>query len=134
MAERDTAAAANAPDCSHALYSRASQEAGSKCLSNASKAKPQIWVRSITRPISASPSADDTLAARRVATHRATRRRRRVLSVMLLAVVAVAAAGVAGRLALPYVAIPVGLLLAWLVACRLMVRRERAWETARMHA
>jgi hypothetical protein len=80
--------------------------------------------------ISASPFADETLAARRLATHRATRRRRRVLSVLLLALVAVAAAGAAGSLDQPYVAIPVGLLFAWLVACRLMVRRERAWVPA----
>ena len=34
------------------------------------------------------------------------------------------------RLAWPYAAIPAGLLLAWLVACRLMVRKERAWRPA----
>jgi hypothetical protein len=90
----------------------------------------RLVVEPTAAAISASLSADETLAARRLATHRATRRRRRVLSVLLLALVAVAAAGVTGRLAWPYVAIPVGLLLGWLVACRLMVRRERAWVPA----
>jgi hypothetical protein len=77
-----------------------------------------------------SPSLDETSAARRLATHRATRRRRRVLSFLLLALVAVVAACLADRLIWPYVAIPVGLLVVWLVACRLMVRRERAWVPA----
>jgi hypothetical protein len=51
-----------------------------------------------------------------------------VLTLLLLALVGVVAAGADGRIAWPYVAIPAGLLLAWLVACRLMVRRERAWR------
>jgi hypothetical protein len=64
--------------------------------------------------------------SRREATQRATRRRRRVLGAILLvnvAVVALAAAGVVGWW---YVAVPVALLVAWLVACRLMVKQERA--------
>jgi hypothetical protein len=32
-----------------------------------------------------------------------------------------------GRIPWLYAAIPVGLLVGWLVACRLMVRKERAW-------
>ncbi len=77
------------------------------------------------RPASA-PTPGQLLAAHRLATSRATRRRRRVLSVLLLAVAAVVAACLTGRLAWPYVAIPVAMLVAWLVACRLMVRKERA--------
>ena len=75
-------------------------------------------------------SPDATPAARRLATSRATRRRRRVLSVLLLGLVAVIAVCATGRLAWPYVAIPVVLLAAWLVACRLMVKKERAWHPA----
>jgi hypothetical protein len=76
---------------------------------------------------SSAPSADEQDALRRTATHRATRRRRRVLGLLLLALAGAVAACTLGRLAVPYVAIPVGLLIAWLGACRLMVRRERAW-------
>jgi hypothetical protein len=78
----------------------------------------------------ASTSPDELLAARRLATSRATKRRRRVLTVLLLALLAVAAVCVAGRLAWSYVAIPAALLVAWLVACRLMVKKERAWQPA----
>jgi hypothetical protein len=64
--------------------------------------------------------------ARRAAANRAARRRRRVLGAILLAnlvVVALAAFAVVGW---AWTAVPGGLLVAWLVACRLMVRRERA--------
>jgi hypothetical protein len=63
--------------------------------------------------------------ARRKTTNGAARRRRRVLILLLmtnLAVVGVAAAQVIGWV---WVAVPAGLLVAWLVACRLMVRSER---------
>ena len=79
-----------------------------------------------TKPSAAAPSPDALHVARRLATTRATRRRRRVLSVLLLGLVAVVAVCVTGRLAWPYLAIPIGLLAAWLVACRLMVKQERA--------
>jgi hypothetical protein len=72
------------------------------------------------------PEAQD--AIHRAAARTATRRRRRVLAVLVLALAGVVGACVGHRLAWPYVAIPAGLLLAWLVACRLMVRRERAWR------
>jgi hypothetical protein len=81
-----------------------------------------------TKPSAALPTPEVQHAARRAATARATRRRRRVLSVLLLGLVAVVAGCATGRLAWPYVAIPVGLMVAWLVACRLMVRKERAWH------
>jgi hypothetical protein len=64
--------------------------------------------------------------ARREAANRAARRRRRVLGSIVLAnlvVVALAAFAIVGW---AWTAIPGGLLVAWLVACRLMVRRERA--------
>ncbi|MFC4782957.1 divisome protein SepX/GlpR [Nocardioides sp. MAHUQ-72] len=64
--------------------------------------------------------------ARREAANRAARRRRRVLGTVLLANVVVLT--LAGFSVLPWwsEAIPAGLLVAWLVACRLMVRSERA--------
>jgi hypothetical protein len=76
----------------------------------------------------APPSPEEQHAARRSATHRATRRRRRVLGVLLLALAATVTAAALHRLAWPYAAIPVALLVTWLVACRLMVRRERSWQ------
>jgi hypothetical protein len=83
-----------------------------------------------TKPTAGSPDPDEVFAARRLATARATRRRRRVLSLLLVALVAVVAVCASGRLTWPYVAIPAALLVAWLVACRLMVRQERAWTPA----
>jgi hypothetical protein len=79
-----------------------------------------------TKPSAASPMPDEEYAARRAAARKATRRRRRVLTLLLVVLVAVVVACAAGRLAWVYVAAPAGLLVAWLVACRLMVRRERA--------
>ncbi len=74
------------------------------------------------------PSPDEQYAVRRASTRAATKRRRRVLSVLLLGLVAVVAVCATGRLAWPSVAIPAVLLVAWLVACRLMVRREHDWR------
>lgn len=76
----------------------------------------------------ASPSPGEVYAARRVAARKATKRRRRVLSVLLLGLVAVVAACAIGRLAWLSVAAPAGLLVIWLVACRVMVRKERTWR------
>jgi hypothetical protein len=73
-------------------------------------------------------SPEEQYAAQRAAAQRATRRRRRVLALLALALVGTAAACVVHRLGWPFVAIPAGLLLAWLVACRLMVRKERSWR------
>jgi len=74
-----------------------------------------------SRRTSPAPVRDPRAAARR-----ATKRRRNVLAAILVAtwtVVGVAAFGVVDWW---YVAIPVGLLVAWLVACRIMVKGERA--------
>jgi hypothetical protein len=71
---------------------------------------------------------DEQHAARRTAARAATRRRRRVLSVLLLGLIVVVALSATGRLVWASVAIPAALLVAWLVACRLMVRRERDWQ------
>jgi len=91
----------------------------------------------VTTKASAAPTADAPAAAaeaapapvpvsvRREAARRAARRRRRVLSGLLLLLVLTGALVAARLLAWPVLLLPVVLLLAWLVACRLMVRRER---------
>jgi hypothetical protein len=79
----------------------------------------------VSTKASAKSLPDQQQADRRVAVRKATRRRRRVLAVLLLGLAGVAAACAAGRLAWPYVAIPAGLLVLWLLTCRLMVRKER---------
>ncbi|WP_340536926.1 divisome protein SepX/GlpR [Nocardioides sp. GXZ039] len=69
-------------------------------------------------------------AARRAAAQRAARRRLRVVVAILLSGVVVGVLAGLGHLAWAYLAIPGGVLVAWLVACRLMVRRERAVPVA----
>lgn len=54
----------------------------------------------------------------------AASRRRRVLVAILLLTVVVAALGATGVLAWGWIAVPLVVLVAWLVACRLMVRHE----------
>jgi len=71
----------------------------------------------------------DQLRARRAAAARATKRRRRVLGLILLAGAVVGTLAALAVVPLPYVAIPAGLLVAWLVACRLMVQSERSART-----
>lgn len=65
------------------------------------------------------------LRARREAGNRAARRRRRVLGTVLLANAAVVGVAAFGLVNWLYVAIPVTLLVAWLVTCRVMVTSER---------
>jgi hypothetical protein len=62
----------------------------------------------------------------RAAANRAARRRRRVLGTILLANVVVVALAAFAVIEWAWIAIPAVLLVVWLVACRLMVRRERA--------
>jgi hypothetical protein len=78
------------------------------------------------------PSPDEQDVVRRAAAHRATRRRRRVLGLLLLALAGTVTASALGRLGWTYAAIPVALLVGWLVACRLMVRREQAWQPSEL--
>jgi hypothetical protein len=93
-----------------------------------------------TKPATAEPAAAPAAAAaaepvavdpraRREAANRAARRRRRVLVSILLANAAVVAVAAFALISWAYVALPAGLLVAWLVACRLMVRQERAVAT-----
>ena len=81
-----------------------------------------------TTPVASTPPAELTpvqLRARRAAAKRATKRRRNVLAVVLLANLVVIGLAAFSVVAWPYVAIPATLLVAWLVACRLMVKSER---------
>jgi hypothetical protein len=74
------------------------------------------------------PAPASTRAAprqRRRATAVAARRRRRVLGTILVGLVAVVALAALDMVARVWVAAPVAVLVAWLVACRLMVRHER---------
>ncbi|GAA3525846.1 divisome protein SepX/GlpR [Nocardioides daeguensis] len=75
------------------------------------------------------PAAEST-AQRRLrqsaAARRAAARRRRVFNLLLLAIVLVAALAIGKVVDWVWLAAPVTLMAAWLVACRLMVKRERA--------
>lgn len=71
------------------------------------------------------PSAAQ-LRARREAARRATSRRRRVLGLLLFANAVVAGLAAAAVIVWVWQAIPAGLLVAWLIACRVMVKSENA--------
>jgi hypothetical protein len=74
------------------------------------------------------PSAAQ-IRARREAIRRATARRRRVLGLILVANAVVAGLAAAAVIGWVWQAVPAGLLVAWLVACRVMVRSEHAsWD------
>ncbi len=89
-----------------------------------SRKATRLVVASEVRDSDSTPTPED-LRARRLATHRATQRRRRVLGLILVALVVVSGLAINGTIEKWYAAIPGGLLLAWLIACRLMVKNER---------
>ncbi|MDP3892138.1 hypothetical protein [Nocardioides sp.] len=66
------------------------------------------------------------LQVRRAAAARAAKRRLRVVTVIAAANLVVAAMAIGAVVPWPYVGIPAAVLVMWLVACRLMVKRERA--------
>lgn len=76
--------------------------------------------------------AQDTV--RRSAAAAAARRRRRVLGVLLLLTAMVGSCAAGRVIHWAWLAAPLVLLVAWLVACRLMVRSERAHRPARRPA
>ena len=79
------------------------------------------------RPAAASAPAAPAAPARSARAPRsAASRRRRVLGVLLVLLATVAVLGATGVLGWAWTAAPAALLVAWLVACRLMVRSERA--------
>lgn len=71
------------------------------------------------------PSAAQ-IRARREAARRATSRRRRVLGLLLFANAVVAGLAAASVIGWIWQAIPAGLLVAWLITCRVMVKSENA--------
>ncbi|GAA4078811.1 hypothetical protein ACFFOS_24340 [Nocardioides kongjuensis] len=81
-----------------------------------------------TRPAEESPV--QRRLRQSAAARRAAARRRRVFNLLLLAIVVVAALAIGKVLAWSWLAAPVILMAAWLVACRLMVKRERAARSA----
>lgn len=78
-----------------------------------------------TKPRTSAAPPVDPVAARRASARRAVRRRRRVLGLVLLANAVVVGLAVAKVVAWPWVAVPAATLVAWLVACRLMVIGEQ---------
>ncbi len=72
------------------------------------------------------PLTPAQLRARRRAAARAAKRRLRVVSLILVANAAVAGLAFSKLIDVVWCAVPLGVLVAWLVACRLMVKRERA--------
>ncbi len=75
-------------------------------------------------------SAREPEPVSREATNRAARRRRRVLGLVLVSGLATGAVAAYGLIHWGYVGIPAGLLVVWLVACRVMVRGEQARRSA----
>jgi hypothetical protein len=76
-------------------------------------------------PEAAVPAAR-TVSASRASTRRATQRRRRVLGVLLGVNVVLVALAVLTVIGWVWQLVPAGLVVAWLIACRLMVKKERA--------
>ena len=82
--------------------------------------------RPAPEPVAPEPLTPAQLRAHRRAAARAAKRRLRVVTLILLANVVVAALAAFSVIAWVWCAVPVAVLVAWLVACRLMVKRERA--------
>ncbi|KRF16785.1 hypothetical protein ASG90_11110 [Nocardioides sp. Soil797] len=72
------------------------------------------------------PATPEQIRARREATRVATARRRRVFGILVFLNVAVAAVATAGVIGWVWQTVPVGLLVVWLVLCRVMVKNEIA--------
>lgn len=82
-------------------------------------------------PAAPTPAPRAARPASSSAARRAAARRRRVFNLLLLAIVVVAALAVGKVVAWVWLSAPGGLMVAWLVACRLMVKRERSARSAR---
>ena len=86
----------------------------------------------VRREVTTSVSAPRTSpATERASARRAAKRRRTVLALVLFANAVVVGLAVATIVTWPYVGIPAGILVAWLVACRVSVRAERRQRDAR---
>ena len=87
--------------------------------------RPAAEAVPVQTPVEAPAEAPVVLTPAQLRAGRATKRRRNVLALILVATLAVVGVAAFGVIAWWYVAIPVGLLVAWLVACRVMVKGER---------
>ena len=83
------------------------------------------------RTPSSQPSRPVSPTAERASARRAAKRRRNVLALVLLANAVVVGLAIAKVVAWPWVAAPVAVLVAWLVACRVSVRAERRQRAVR---
>jgi hypothetical protein len=94
--------------------------------------KPHSTPQQTTQPEAQQqvPVTPDRIRAQRAAAKRATKRRRNVLALILVATLATVGVAAFGVIAWWYVAIPVAVLAAWLVTCRIMVKGERRQMTA----
>ena len=84
-----------------------------------------------SRQPSSQPSRALSPVAERASARRAAKRRRNVLALVLLANAVVVGLAVAKVVGWPWVAAPVAVLVAWLVACRVSVRAERRQRALR---
>ena len=84
-----------------------------------------------SRQPSSQPSRTVSPVAERASARRAAKRRRNVLALVLLANAVVVGLAVAKVVGWPWVAAPVAVLVAWLVACRVSVRAERRQRALR---
>ena len=75
-------------------------------------------------------STRDVLRAQHLAAVRAAKRRLRVVCLILFAHIVVGTLAGLGVVAWPWLAAPAAVLVVWLVACRLMVKRERSASAA----
>jgi hypothetical protein len=82
--------------------------------------------REVTTSVSAAATARPTSpATERASARRAAKRRRNVLALIALANAVVIGLAAGAVITWPWVALPAGVLVAWLVACRVSVRAER---------
>jgi hypothetical protein len=77
------------------------------------------------------PARTTSPQAERASARRAAKRRRNVLALIVLANAVVIGLAAASVIVWPWVAAPAGLLVAWLVACRVSVRSERRQRAVR---
>lgn len=88
--------------------------------------RPALASRASARPTAvAAPARPVPASVRRAAAQRAARRRRNVLAVIASLIVVVAGLALGGLFSAWWIAAPGALMVAWLVACRLSVKRER---------
>ena len=90
--------------------------------------------RVIPEPVAATapaPARTTSPQAERASARRAAKRRRNVLALLVLANAVVIGLAAASVIVWPWVAAPAGLLVAWLVACRVSVRSERRQRAVR---